>query len=65
MKTNRKEENEMKRVLSILSLVMALCILLSCTAVTAYAEGESMDPEELGITSYYSTGNQLIVPGLP
>lgn len=55
----------MKRALSILSLIMALCILMSCTAVTAYAEGESMDPEELGITSYYSTGNQLIVPGLP
>ena len=55
----------MKRVLSIVSVMMVLCILLSCTAVTVYAEGESMDPEELGITSYYSTGNQLIVPGLP
>lgn len=44
MKTNRKEENEMKRALSILSLIMAFCILLSCTVTGASAAEEPQPP---------------------
>ena len=44
MKTNRKEENEMKRALSILSLIMAFCILLSCTVTSASAAEEPQPP---------------------
>ena len=44
MKTNRKEENEMKRALSILSLIMAFCILLSCTVTGASAAEEPQTP---------------------
>ena len=59
MKTNRKEENEMKRVLSILSLVMALCILLSCT-VTGASAAESLQPPY-----YFLYQLDMIMVGLP
>lgn len=59
MKINRKEENKMKRVLSILSLVMALCILLSCT-ITGASAAENLQPPY-----YFLYQLDMIMVGLP